>query len=128
MNSSLTLATLKDSDFLNNMEISERRQKAWVGDAVLSLYARQWILREKGKMEGQTLTQMTSNDFLATIGNPTKVEAAVGIIYEREGLDSAFRWIEHEILPHFLNQTKPKGRRRNKKSAKAASSEAQQAA
>jgi len=94
------------------MELAERRQKAWVGDAVLSLYARQWILREKGTMDGELHTRFTSNDFLATIGNPTRVEAAVGLIYENEGLAAAFRWIEQEILPAFLSQnTKPARKR-----------------
>ncbi len=110
------------------MDIATRRQKAWVGDAVLSLYARQWILREKGKMDGQLMEKMTSNDFLATIGNPTKVEAAVGIVYENEGLQAAFDWIEHEILPSFISQSQKKGGRRTspkkkaQKRAKAASS------
>ncbi len=103
------------------MDLSDRRQKAWVGDAVLSLYARQWILREKGKMDGELHTRFTSNDFLATIGNPTRVEAAVGLIYENEGLEAAFRWIEHEILPAFLSQGKKAVRKRASRKAAPAS-------
>lgn len=63
-------------------------------------------------MDGPTLTKMTCNDFLATIGNPTKVEAAIGIVYENEGLQAAFDWIDHEIMPNYLAQTKKKGGRR----------------
>jgi len=62
-------------------------------------------------MDGPMQTKMTSNDFLATIGNPTKVEAAIGIVYENEGLKAAFDWIEHEILPSYLAQAKKGGRR-----------------
>jgi dsRNA-specific ribonuclease len=94
------------------MDLAESRQKAWVGDAVLSLYARQWILREKGKMDGELHTRLTSNGFLATMGNPTGIEAMIGGIYESEGLDAAFAWIEREILPAFLAQVrKGSGRR-----------------
>jgi 23S rRNA maturation mini-RNase III len=92
------------------MDLTLTRQKAWIGDAVLSLYARQWILREKGKMDGQLHTKFTSNDFLATIGNPTGLEAALGVVYETEGLEAAFAWIEREILPAFLAQQRKSGR------------------
>jgi len=92
------------------MDLTVTRQKAWVGDAVLSLYARQWILREKGKMDGALHTRLTSNDFLATIGNPTGLEAAIGIVYETEGLDAAFTWIDREIMPAFLAQMRKAGR------------------
>ncbi len=84
------------------VELITTRQKAWIGDAVLSLYARQWILREKGKMDGELHTRFTANDFLATIGNPSGLEAALGVVYETEGLEAAFAWIEREILPPFL--------------------------
>jgi dsRNA-specific ribonuclease len=94
------------------MDLAESRQKAWVGDAVLSLYARQWILRERGKMDGELHTRFTSNGFLATMGNPTGLEATIGVIYESEGLEAAFAWIEREILPAFLAQVrKGSGRR-----------------
>tara|TARA_R110002096_G_scaffold16106_10_gene54999 strand:- start:9213 stop:9497 length:285 start_codon:yes stop_codon:yes gene_type:complete len=94
------------------MELSELREKAWVGDAVLALYSREWILREKGRMDGPLQTLMTSNDFLATIGNPTQVEASIGMVYEKEGLSSAFTWIEREILPSFLAQQRKRARGR----------------
>lgn len=81
-----------------------QRRKAWIGDSVLGLYAREWILHERGKMDGELFTKLTSNDFLATIGNPTRVEADIGIVYETEGLAAAFDWIEREIMPVFEAQ------------------------
>jgi dsRNA-specific ribonuclease len=92
------------------MDQATSRQKAWIGDAVLSLYARQWILREKGRMDGELHTRFTSNDFLATIGNPTGLEAQIGVIYEAEGLEAAFGWIERELMPTFRAQLRKSGR------------------
>jgi len=61
-------------------------------------------------MDGALHAQMTSNDFLATLGNPTALEAEIGILYETKGLEAAFDWIEREILPQFLAQRKNRGR------------------
>ena len=88
-------------------EIDPKRREqeiAWIGDTVLDLFARSWILREKGKLCGKTLIGMTSNQFLACFGNPTTIEAKIGSIYQIEGLDAAFTWIETELLPLFLKQ------------------------
>lgn len=52
-------------------------------------------------MDGELLGLLTSNDFLATIGNPTAVEAGIGVVYESEGLEAAFAWIERELAPRF---------------------------
>lgn len=93
------------------MELETERQKAWVGDAVLGLYAREWILRAKGKMDGQLFARMTSNDFLATVGNPTAVEARIGVIYEDEGLEKAFEWIQEKLIPKFEAQERKRRRR-----------------
>ena len=85
---------------------AKRREQelAWIGDTVLDLYARTWILRERGTVCGETLMRMTSNNFLACFGNPTSVEAKIGTIYRDEGLQPAFDWIEREILPLFAKQ------------------------
>ncbi|MEM0969540.1 MAG: ribonuclease III domain-containing protein [Verrucomicrobiota bacterium] len=94
------------------METPELRQQAWIGDAVLSLFARRWILAEKGAMDGELHTRMTSNRFLATFGKPTEIEARIGTIFEDEGLDAACAYIQTEILPRFLAQErKERGRR-----------------
>jgi len=85
-----------------------RREKelAWVGDTVLDLYARSWILQRKGGVCGETLRRLTSNEFLACIGNPTSVEAEIGALYREEGLEGAFAWIERELVPLFEKQEK----------------------
>jgi len=87
---------------------SKRREQelAWIGDTVLDLYARIWILREQGKVCGETQRRMTSNQFLACSGNPTAVEARIGELYREGGLEPAFAWIEAELLPLFLRQEK----------------------
>lgn len=88
-------------------KVDEKRreqEEAWIGDTILDLYARSWILQERGTLCGQTLMRMTSNQFLACFGNPTSVEAKIGRIYRDEGLEPAFAWIEAEILPLFKKQ------------------------
>lgn len=86
----------------------QRREQemAWIGDTVLDLYARTWILENRGTLCGETLMRMTSNSFLACFGNPTSVEAKIGAIYREKGLQPAFDWIEGEILPLFEKQEK----------------------
>lgn len=90
----------------------ETRNAAWIGDAVLSLYVREWLLREQGTMDGERLTAFTSNQFLSAFGNPTEVEAAIGRVYERDGLAAAFAEIEARLLPLFLAQEKRRARQR----------------
>lgn len=81
---------------------SERRRKilaeAWVGDAVLALCARQFILREGGVVDAARFERLTSNQFLAALGDPAEVEAEIGRLYESEGLDAAFRMIETRLI------------------------------
>lgn len=81
--------------------IKREREYAWVGDAVLALFARQFVLRERGAMDGEWFTLLTSNDFLSAFGNPTRVEASIGELYQKDGLQAAFSWMEAELLPHF---------------------------
>ena len=87
-------------------ELMREREEAWVGDAVLALYMRRLILSEQGKMDGDMFIRCTSNDFLRNIGNPTSVEALIGRIYEEQGLDAAFKWMEFQLLPVFRQQEK----------------------
>jgi len=93
-------------------EIRELRERAWLGDAVLALFAREWVLRERRSMDGEWFTRMTSNDFLASFGNPTAVEAQIGSLYRSDGLTAAFAWIEAELVPAFRKRmaAKPNGR------------------
>ena len=85
-------------------ELKQEREEAWVGDAVLALYARQYVLRERGSMDGESFTRLTSNDFLSAFGNPTRVEASIGRIYQKDGLPAAFAWMDETLLPLFRKQ------------------------
>lgn len=86
--------------------IAEEREAAWVGDAVLALFAREWILRERGRLDAAAMTRMTSNGFLNALGNPTAVEAEIGRLYRRDGLDAAFAYLEKTVIPLFQKQEK----------------------
>ena len=89
------------------MDETEKRTKAWVGDAVLALFAREWILDQKVIEPGnriEVFTSLTSNQFLACIGEPTVVEARIGKVYAAEGLPAAFDYIQREIFPVFEKQ------------------------
>jgi hypothetical protein len=87
------------------MDASARRRRileeAWIGDAVLCLCARRRILKNDGLIDGEKFTRMTSNQFLATFGEPSDVEAEIGRIYAAEGLDAACVWIETRLMPLF---------------------------
>src|SRR4051812_33470157 len=87
------------------MDARERREsileEAWIGDAVLGLYARRRILDQDRTIDGEKFTRMTSNQFLATFGEPSEVEAEIGRIYAAEGLNAAFQWIEARLMPLF---------------------------
>lgn len=80
------------------------RGEAWIGDTVLDLYARAYILEKKGEMDGEMLARMTCNQFLSSLGNPTVVEAEIGVVYQGQGLEAGFAWIEENLLPLFLKQ------------------------
>jgi dsRNA-specific ribonuclease len=83
---------------------TEERENAWLGDAVLSLFARAYILREGKGMNPRQLAAMTSNQFLSCFGNPTQVEADLGALYQEQGLEATFAKIEAELLPLFRKQ------------------------
>ncbi len=85
---------------------TEERENAWIGDAVLSLYARTSILAEQGRMDQEMLQAMTCNQFLATLGQPTRVEADIGVVYKEKGLEAAFQHIESALIPAFQKQWK----------------------
>jgi len=102
------------------MPEEDKRTKAWIGDAVLALYAREWILKQSDiaiKDRAEVFIQMTSNQFLSSLGEPTAMEAEIGVVYESDGLETAFDFIEKKFLPIFEKQrTKRKrpGSYRNK--------------
>ena len=82
------------------------QEEAWIGDAVLGLFAREWILKNQKKMDAEMFSRLTSNHFLNSLGHPTKVEAKIGRVFNKEGLKKASQYIEKEILPLFLKQEK----------------------
>lgn len=86
------------------------RENAWIGDAVLELYVRSHILRQHGKVDAEMKTRFTCNQFLSCHGNPTAVEAEVGVIYQKDGLDAAFAWIRDNLEPLFLKQEAKRAR------------------
>lgn len=89
-----------------NRPTEAQRELAWLGDAVLSLFARAWILQEGKGMDPLKLAALTSNQFLSCFGPPTLVEAEIGKIYQAEGLQAAFAKIETDFVPLFLKQWK----------------------
>ncbi len=86
-------------------------EDAWIGDAVLALYARLKILREYGQVDGEKCKRLTSNQFLAAFGEPTRVEAQIGRAYAKDGLAAAFGWIEQNLLPLFERQEENRKKR-----------------
>ncbi len=85
---------------------------AWTGDAVLALFARQHVLRSLGRINTEAFLRLTSNEFLSGLGRPTRVEAEIGLVYEREGLAAAFAYIEARILPLWRAQESRRARQR----------------
>ena len=90
-------------------EIRQERESAWIGDAVLALFARSWVLRERGSMDGEWFTRLTSNEFLSAFGAPTAVEARIGRIYREQGLEAAFEWMDAEFIPLFRRKMAKRG-------------------
>jgi len=83
---------------------SKQRQRevlelAWIGDAVLALYARRRILAEGSGIDNAKAIRMTCNRFLLIKGEASSVEARIGRLFEEAGLEAAFSWIEAELMP-----------------------------
>ncbi|MGC6425095.1 MAG: ribonuclease III domain-containing protein [Lentimonas sp.] len=98
--------------------MNELRTKAWIGDAVLALFAREWILKQPDisvEQRAEVFIHMTSNKFLSSLGEPTKMEAEIGRAYQERGLQSAFTHIEQKFLPIYLQQRKRRLRSRNRR-------------
>jgi len=98
----------------NDIELTREREEAWIGDAVLALYARSWIMEQDGKMNGEKFVRFTSNDFLRRFGNPTTEEAMIGQVYKKDGLDAACKYMEERFLPKFRELEKSRARQRLK--------------
>ncbi len=83
---------------------TQEQQLAWTGDAVLALWARDYILRTLGRLDTETFLRLTANSFLQSLGRPTRVEAEFGLVYQRDGIAAAFAYIEARLLPTFRRQ------------------------
>lgn len=96
------------------------QEDAWIGDAVLTLFARSRILAGGGGLDAALASRMTSNQFLSAFGDPTAVEARLGRIYQENGLAAAFLWIDTECMPLFARQEekRQRGTRHNAKLAR----------
>ncbi len=78
------------------------RAQAWVGDAILALYVREWILEMTGgAIDGKLFIEFTSNQFLRLTGNATGVEAQIGRIFKSDGLEAAYAWIGAHLRPRM---------------------------
>lgn len=105
---------------IDEAALTKEREEAWIGDAILALFVREWLLAHNKGLDGEAFIRFTSNDFLRLQGNPTSVEAEIGRIYQDNGLQAGFDWIEENLLPRFLVREKQlssldkKGRKKKK--------------
>lgn len=89
------------------------RELAWVGDSILGLYARLWILEntpDASPSRPELFSHFTSNRFLTGLGEPTLVEAQIGEVFLRDGLAPSFAFITERLLPLFVAQINKKSR------------------
>jgi dsRNA-specific ribonuclease len=95
----------------------ELLQDAWIGDAVLSLYARRLILAEHGAVSSDEFERMTSNQFLSGLAEPSSVEAEIGRAYAAGGIEAGFQWIETNLMPLYRRQQEKRQRASRQSSA-----------
>lgn len=82
------------------MEIE--KAEAWLGDAVLALLVRDWLLKTVGTVDGELQGLITSNQFLSRFGQPTAVEAALGRLWRDHGLAAAEAEFGKKFLPEMI--------------------------
>jgi hypothetical protein len=112
----LLICYLKGGRSLSERVVSEieyLREEAWIGDAVLALFVRGWLLtapnRTTSVAQRAALFELfVSNQFLSTFGEPTRVEAEIGRLYQSDGLPAAFAFIEAKFLKRFLKTARKK--------------------
>ena len=97
------------------MNRDQLQREAWVGDAILELYARLQILEEDQRVDGDKCRRMTSNQFLATMGDPTILEAELGRVYRDKGMEAAFHWIRLRLMLLFVRQEENRTKRPRKR-------------
>jgi hypothetical protein len=87
-----------------NQRLTQVQQDAWIGDAVLALWARLRILQETGGIDGPHCARITSNQCLAAIAEPSEAEARIGRAFLSGGLPAAFSWLDQNLLPILQKQ------------------------
>ena len=93
---------------------------AWLGDAILALYTREWLLEAplpKGCDPQQVFPLVTSNQFLSGIEEPTRFEARIGKAYKNGGLAEAVAILDAELKPRLhkqVSQLKQPGKKSSK--------------
>src|SRR5262245_4418566 len=83
------------------------RDLSWIGDALLSLCAREWILKHEAQLGGkraELFRDITCNQFLSALGVPSVVEARIGDAYRTGGLPAAQQYFDETLAPLFLKQ------------------------
>jgi len=83
------------------------RDLSWTGDALLTLFAREWIMAheaELGTPRAELFRDLTSNAFLSTLGPPSVIEARLGDAYRSGGLAAAQAYFDSVLLPLFQRQ------------------------
>lgn len=85
-------------------DLKQLQEDAWLGDAVLEVYARQRVLRERGGIDEEMRKNLTRNSFLNCISQPTVVEAHIGRSFIAGGMDAACAWIAQHLEPVFAKQ------------------------
>ena len=90
---------------------AQLQAEAWIGDAILALWARLKILQMDAGVDGPKFLRMTSNQFLAALGEPTEVEAKIGRIYREGGEAAAFSWLDENVAPVLARQEENRLRR-----------------
>lgn len=97
-------------------KIEKLREEAWIGDAVLALFVRDWLLtvtsQETSLAQRTALFELfVSNQFLSSFGEPTRVESEIGRVYQTHGLSAAFAFIEENFLLRYLKTARNRGYR-----------------
>ena len=105
-----------------HLAVGDQRQLAWLGDAVLALWAREWLERNGRGYEQDAFSRMTSNQFLNAFGQPDTVEAWIGSTFKEQGYEATRELLNTHLIPVFLRQEangvnlrRPSGHRRDKR-------------
>ena len=86
--------------------MEQEKADAWMGDAVLALFARRWILDTFGRPDGALQNLVTSNQFLSRFGVPTAVEASIGRALAADGMDAALALVKERFLADMVKQVR----------------------